>query len=53
MAAGPVLWSGGSDGPEGSLLALPVVLLLLLGLLLMYGRQGPAHPAAVAETKAD
>ncbi len=36
--AGNVLWSGGSNGPEGSLLVLPVVLLLLLVLLGIYGR---------------
>jgi hypothetical protein len=35
---GAVLWSGGADGPEGSLLVLPVILLLLLALLVLYGR---------------
>jgi membrane protease YdiL (CAAX protease family) len=33
------LWSGGADGPEGSLLVLPVVVLLLALLLAMYGRK--------------
>jgi len=37
-SAGNPLWSGGSDGPEGSLLVLGVVLLLLLFLLALYAR---------------
>jgi hypothetical protein len=37
--AGNPLWSGGADGPEGSLLALGVILLLILFLFLVYGRQ--------------
>ena len=37
--AGNALWSGGADGPEGSLLVLGVVLLLLVALLVIYGRQ--------------
>src|SRR6266567_9706 len=36
--AGSALWSGGTDGPEGSILVLPIILLLLLALLAMYGR---------------
>ncbi len=40
--AGPVLWSGGTDGPEGSVLILPTVLLLLLAVLVLYGRRKPA-----------
>ena len=35
---GPPLWSGGADGPEGSVLVFPVVLLLLAALLLLYRR---------------
>jgi membrane protease YdiL (CAAX protease family) len=35
--AGPVIWSGGTDGPEGSLLVIAVVLLLVL-FLVAYGR---------------
>lgn len=31
---GPALWSGGATGPEGSLLALPVLLLVALGIRL-------------------
>ena len=37
--AGKILWSGGTDGPEGSLLIVPLVLLILLGLVLVYGRK--------------
>ncbi len=37
--SGSVLWSGGADGPEGSLLVLPVCLLLLALLLVVYGRR--------------
>jgi membrane protease YdiL (CAAX protease family) len=37
--AGPMLWSGGSDGPEGSLLVIPTVLLVLLALIVIYGRR--------------
>ena len=37
--AGNALWSGGADGPEGSLLVLGVILLLLAALLVIYGRK--------------
>ncbi len=37
--AGNVFWSGGSDGPEGSILILGVLVLLTLALLLIYGRR--------------
>ncbi len=40
--AGTVLWSGGTDGPEGSVLILPTVLLLLLAVLVLHGRRKPA-----------
>jgi hypothetical protein len=36
--AGNPLWSGGADGPEGSLVVLGVILILLLALLAIYGR---------------
>jgi len=36
---GNPLWSGGTDGPEGSVLVLPIVLLLLLWTLVLYGRR--------------
>lgn len=47
---GNPFWSGGTDGPEGSLLVLGVILLLLLFLLGLYGRgkqRMPDAPAAV------
>lgn len=37
--AGKALWSGGTDGPEGSLLVLGAILLLLVALLAIYGRK--------------
>jgi membrane protease YdiL (CAAX protease family) len=37
--AGNILWSGGTDGPEGSLLVLGIILLLLLAILALYGRK--------------
>ncbi|MGA2887421.1 MAG: CPBP family intramembrane glutamic endopeptidase [Terracidiphilus sp.] len=43
--AGNALWSGGTDGPEGSLLVLGVILLLLAALLLIYGRKKQKPPA--------
>lgn len=42
--AGNPLWSGGADGPEGSLLVVPVIL-LLLGYLLFVYRQRLSLPA--------
>ncbi len=48
--AGNPVWSGGADGPEGSLLAVAVVLLLLAALLVVYGRKKPA-PHAVPATE--
>ncbi|HWE84285.1 MAG TPA: CPBP family intramembrane glutamic endopeptidase [Terracidiphilus sp.] len=45
--SGPAIWSGGSDGPEGSLLTIPVMMVILLVLLVQYGR-GPRAPAAEA-----
>jgi len=36
---GNALWSGGTDGPEGSLLVLGIILLLLAALLVIYGRK--------------
>jgi membrane protease YdiL (CAAX protease family) len=45
---GNALWSGGADGPEGSLLILPVILLLLAALLLVYGRKRHATAAVSA-----
>jgi uncharacterized protein len=46
--AGNPLLSGGSDGPEGSVLVLGAILLLLLLLFALFGRSG-SRAAAVAE----
>lgn len=47
--AGNPLWSGGADGPEGSVLAIGVLVLLLVYLLAVYGRRSDARPAPPAE----
>lgn len=44
--SGNPLWSGGADGPEGSLLVLGVVAALLVALLLLYARSRPSLLAA-------
>jgi membrane protease YdiL (CAAX protease family) len=44
--AGNPFWSGGADGPEGSVLVLGIILLLLAALLLIYGRKKPELLAA-------
>lgn len=36
VGTGPALWSGGKAGPEGSLLVIPVTLLVLVALMLVY-----------------
>jgi membrane protease YdiL (CAAX protease family) len=36
--AGNALWSGGTDGPEGSVLVLAILIGFLVALLLIYGR---------------
>jgi hypothetical protein len=43
--AGPAFWSGGTDGPEGSVLVLAAILLLLVALVVLYGRKQPAVEA--------
>ena len=40
--AGPAFWSGGTDGPEGSVLVLGVIFLLLIAMLLLYLRRDGA-----------
>jgi hypothetical protein len=45
---GNPLWSGGADGPEGSLLVLFAIALLLALLLALYGRRKIAAPATSA-----
>jgi membrane protease YdiL (CAAX protease family) len=47
--AGSALWNGGADGPEGSLLIIPIILLLLLVLVVQYGRKRNAALAAPTE----
>ncbi len=44
---GNPLWSGGSDGPEGSLLILGVLVLLLLWLVAVYGRSSAIETAGI------
>jgi len=46
--AGNPLWSGGADGPEGSLLVFPVLLFLLILVVKLYGR-GVVETAAPVE----
>jgi membrane protease YdiL (CAAX protease family) len=48
--AGNVFWSGGTDGPEGSVLILAVLLLLLALLIALYGR-GKRAPATAPTTE--
>jgi membrane protease YdiL (CAAX protease family) len=38
---GNIFWSGGTDGPEGSVLVIGVLLLMLAALLVLYGRRKP------------
>ncbi|WP_162601686.1 hypothetical protein [Occallatibacter savannae] len=46
---GNPLWSGGADGPEGSLLVIPVVLLLLAWLLFLHSRRPREIKMSTAE----
>jgi uncharacterized protein len=46
LPRGNTLWSGGSDGPEGSLLVLGVILLLFLFVIVVYGRGKRTDPSA-------
>ena len=39
---GKILWSGGATGPEGSMLIIPLILLMALFMWLWWGRRGPA-----------
>ena len=49
---GAVFWSGGKDGPEGSILVLPVVVLTLLVLTLLYRRRSlPESPSTAVEAQ--
>ena len=49
--AGNPLWSGGSDGPEGSLLIIPIVLLILAWLVLIYRRPKQLERSAPVATE--
>ena len=51
VPSGNPLWSGGTDGPEGSLLIIPIVLLLLAWLLVIYRRPKPAEFRSPATTE--
>jgi len=51
--SGPALWSGGADGPEGSLLVLPIMLLILLVLVVQYGRRRDEAPNAATSLAAE
>ena len=49
-ARGNPLWSGGTVGPEGSLMVVGIILLMLLLLVVVYGRRRPAlHPVSAKE----
>ena len=50
--SGNALWSGGADGPEGSLLVLGITLLLLVALVVIYGRKRSAALATPAARQA-
>jgi membrane protease YdiL (CAAX protease family) len=39
---GSTFWSGGTDGPEGSVLVLGIILLLIVALVAIYGRRKPS-----------
>jgi len=43
---GRTLWSGGTDGPEGSLLIVPLIVLILLGLIVVHGRKASIKSAS-------
>ena len=48
---GNPLWSGGTDGPEGSLLIIPIVLLILIWLVVIYRRPKPVEFSAPSATE--
>ena len=43
---GKTLWSGGTDGPEGSLLIVPLIALIQLGLIVVHGRKASIKSAS-------
>jgi uncharacterized protein len=46
---GNAFWSGGTNGPEGSILVLGAILLLLLALLVIYRRRPDALAQVTSE----
>ena len=50
---GNPLWSGGTDGPEGSLLVLAVILLMLVWLLVIYRTRKANRPATADPAEVD
>ena len=53
--AGSAFWSGGTDGPEGSILVLAVIALLIAVLVALYGRRKAevSMPAEILESAAN
>jgi hypothetical protein len=49
--AGSAFWSGGTDGPEGSVLVLGAILLLLVLLVVLYGRRKPVLVTAAGSSQ--
>jgi len=49
--AGSAFWSGGTSGPEGSILVIGIIVLMTVALVLIYGLRKP--PAPVAELAAN
>ncbi len=47
--AGNPLWSGGADGPEGSMLILGILVLLILWLVVVYGRRDAARQVSAVQ----
>ena len=51
---GPLLWTGGATGPEGSLLIVPLLLVMALLMWLWWGRKAASYageqPAPIAES---
>jgi len=52
---GPLLWTGGATGPEGSLLVVPLIFIIALLMWLWWGRRGVEspfrkRPAAITES---
>src|SRR5581483_11685918 len=45
---GPILWSGGTTGPEGSVLIVPMLALMALAMCLWWGRQAHSPFAEAA-----